>query len=319
MTGEPNLSGATSTHAAGRPRATVAIITRNRRSQLLRTLDRLAEIPENPEVIVTDNASTDGTAAAVGAYHPSTTVLRPGRNLGALGRNLAVAHAATDYVAFCDDDSWWEPGSLDRACRVLDAHPGLGLLAARTLVGAGPGARPDPLNERLAEGPSVFGFLGCAAVVRRSAFMDCGGFHPLLFFGAEETLLAYDLAAHGWARCYRPDVVARHDPDPDAPGPDASDPDGGDTGSGDTDSGRADRSALVRRNEVLTAWLRRPLPLALRRTGALSAAAVHDRASRKALRGTLRRLPAALRMREPLPQPVEKVARAAERRPGTRR
>ncbi|MGW4074120.1 glycosyltransferase family 2 protein, partial [Streptomyces asiaticus] len=43
-------------------RTTVVIITRDQRDELLHTLDQLAELPERPPVIVTDNGSTDGTA-----------------------------------------------------------------------------------------------------------------------------------------------------------------------------------------------------------------------------------------------------------------
>ncbi|MYR62383.1 glycosyltransferase family 2 protein, partial [Streptomyces sp. SID625] len=85
-------------------------------------------------------------------------------------------------------------------------------------------------------GTQVLGFLACAAVTRRTAYLDAGGFHPLLFFGGEETLLAYDLAARGWGVTHCPEVVAHHHP---ASGP------------------RTGRAALVRRNELLTAWLRR--------------------------------------------------------------
>lgn len=51
-------------------RTTVVVITHNRRSELLRTLDELAALPEAPPVIVTDNGSTDGTAEAVAERHP---------------------------------------------------------------------------------------------------------------------------------------------------------------------------------------------------------------------------------------------------------
>ena len=56
------------------------------------------------------------------------------------------------------------------------------------------------------------GFLGCGAVVRREAYLAVGGFSRLLFIGGEEQLFAYDLAAAGWAACYRPDMVAYHHP-----------------------------------------------------------------------------------------------------------
>ncbi|WP_406725700.1 glycosyltransferase [Streptomyces sp. GD-15H] len=283
---------------------TVAVITRNRRASLLRTLDRLAGLPERPPVVVVDNGSTDGTAAAVRAHPAGATLLGPGRNLGALGRNLAVRHATTPYVAFSDDDSWWAPGALSAAADLFSAHARLGLLSARTLVG--PDDDEDPLNAVLAGSPlppaadlpgrPVLGFLGCAAVVRRRAFLDAGGYHPVLFFGAEETLLAYDLTAAGWGVVHEPSVTAHHHPAPD---------------------GRPGRSPLVLRNATLTAWLRRPVPFALARTSTLAVdAARGDRVAARALAGTLRRLPAALAARRPLPDVTERAARVLDRTGG---
>ncbi|MFE0320756.1 glycosyltransferase family 2 protein, partial [Streptomyces albogriseolus] len=104
-------------------RTTVVVITHNRRRELLRTLDRLAELPEGPEVIVTDNGSTDGTADAVARHHPEVRLLRPGRNLGAVGRNLAVREVTTPDVAFSDDDTRWAPRAHTGAADQLDPHP----------------------------------------------------------------------------------------------------------------------------------------------------------------------------------------------------
>lgn len=106
------------------PRTTVVIITRDRRHELTRTLRLVTRLPERPPVIVTDNGSRDGTARAVARDFPDVLLLTPGTNLGAVGRNLAVRHVRTPYVAFCDDDTWWEPGSLRTAADRLDAHPG---------------------------------------------------------------------------------------------------------------------------------------------------------------------------------------------------
>lgn len=128
----------------GDPRVTVAVITRDRSASLLRTLDVLAALPERPPVIVVDNSRDDTTSRAVAGHPAIARLLRPAANTGALGRNLAVRHARTPYVAFSDDDSWWEPGSLRRAADLLDRYPRLGLLAARTLVG-----------EQAAEDPST--------------------------------------------------------------------------------------------------------------------------------------------------------------------
>ncbi|MFG2022216.1 glycosyltransferase family 2 protein [Streptomyces sp. NPDC048825] len=273
----------------------VVIATRNRAPSLARTLRHLLDLPERPQVLVADNASTDGTRDLLARDFPQVRVLSLPSNRGALARTHGVRALDTPYVAFSDDDSWWAPGALSRAARLFDAHPRLGLLSAHTLVG--PAAGPDPLNDMLATSPlgpaadlpgtQVLGFLACASVVRRSAYLDAGGFHPLLFFGGEETLLAYDLAARGWGVTHCPDVVAHHHP---APSP------------------RTGRPATVRRNALLTAWLRRPLPYALARTRDLAAEARHDPHARHALRQTLVRLPAALRARRPLPPHVERAA-----------
>lgn len=105
-------------------RTTVVVITRNRRSELLRTLGLLSALPERPPIVVTDNASSDGTAAAVAQSFPEALLLCTGRNLDAVGRNVAVARVRTPYVAFCDDETWWEAGALRRRPITSPATPG---------------------------------------------------------------------------------------------------------------------------------------------------------------------------------------------------
>jgi GT2 family glycosyltransferase len=273
----------------------VVIATRNRSAALARTLRHLSGLPERPHILVVDNASTDDTRTMVARDFPHVGVVALAENRGALARTDGVRALPAPCVAFSDDDSWWAPGALHRAAELMDAHPRLGLISARTLVG--PAEEPDPLNDVLARSPlgpapdlpgvRVLGFLACASVVRRTAYLDAGGFHPVLFFAGEETLLAYDLAARGWGVVHCPEVVAHHHPDPVS---------------------RTGRPAVMRRNEVLTAWLRRPLPHALARTRALAADARREPAARQALRETLARLPAALRARRPLPPHLERAA-----------
>lgn len=293
----PAPAGESAARRGGRAvtaRTTVVIATRNRRDGLMRTLRKLAECNPEASVVVVDNASTDGTVTAVRRDFPNVTVIALPRNVGAAARNVGVARADTPYVSFCDDDSWWASGSLQRAAGVLDAYPRLGGVVARTLVG--PEQRPDPVNaamrasplpdREVAPSPRVLGFLACSVVLRRRAFTDVGGFSPLLFFVGEEKLLAYDLAAAGWFLSYVDDVVVHHHPSPERPA-------------------HSERSVLERRNQVLTAWMRRPVAVALRATRALAADAVRDPAARSALRAVTSGMPAAVRGRRPLPASVE--------------
>jgi GT2 family glycosyltransferase len=278
---------------------TVVVATRNRCSGLCATLERLTALPERPRVIVVDNGSTDGTPAAVRRAFPRVELVGLRRNLGASARNLGVRRARTPYVALSDDDSWWEPGALDRAVRILDATPQAGLVTGATLVG--PDNVPDPINALLAAsplsrdglpGPRVLGFLGCAAVTRKAAYLAAGGYARLLFIGGEEELLAYDLTARRWPVIYCDDIVVHHWPSPLR------------------DARRRRRQELC--NRVLVAWLRRPLPRAVGVTARLARAAARDTMARGALTETALRLPAALLLRRRLPGWIEADIRLLE-------
>jgi GT2 family glycosyltransferase len=248
-------------------RVEIVMITHNRRDELLHSLQRLGELPERPFVTVVDNGSQDGSADAVRREFPEVRVLTPGRNLGAVGRNLGTALVTAPYVAFCDDDTWWEPGALKLAADVLDLHPGLAVVNAHILVE--PGSRDDSMSLEMAlsplrAGPGIPGhpllsFLAGASVVRRSAFEAAGGFSTRLWLGGEEELLACDLAAAGWWMTYLPEAVVHHRPS-------------------------VAREAHLRRrhgirNTLWFTWLRRPWRSALRRTVHLGRTVPRDRIS----------------------------------------
>jgi GT2 family glycosyltransferase len=273
---------------------TTVVMTRNRRDHVLRTLGHLSG-----PVVVVDNGSDDRTADAIAALgRPDVTVIPLPRNEGAVARNVGVRASRTPVVAFADDDSWWAPGALDRAARLFAAHPRLGLVAARLLVGTD--ERVDPICDAMASAPlgssadlpgvDVLGFVACGAIVRRDAFLGCGGFDAVVYFPGEEERLALDLATAGWGLVYVDDVVAHHHPSPAAD-------DGG------------ERQALIARNHLLTAVMRRPWRVVVRRLeGSWSAG---DPGRRGAL-AALPRCARALVRRRRVPGWVEQRARRLE-------
>lgn len=232
----------------------VVVITHNRREELLHTLDHLAALAERPPIVVVDNASSDDTCTAVSDRYPEVVLLPQTRNLGAAARTVGVQRIETEYVALCDDDCRWEQGSLRLAADLFDRHPRLGLLNARVLVG--PEGELDPTCRAMADsplgcedglpGPLLLGFLAGAAAVRRSAFLECGGFDARWFLGGEEQLLAADLASRGWRLCYVPQLVVRHFPSPLR--------------------NARDRRRYELRNALWFAWLRRPWPQAVQKS-----------------------------------------------------
>jgi len=157
-----------------------------------------------------------------------------------------VQAVGAPYVAFCDDDTWWAPGSLTRAMETLERYPRLAAVTARVLVG--PDEIEDPASTRMATSPLentlgipgtiVLGFMAGACMMRRDAFIAAGGYQPRFFIGAEEMLLAMDLMSAGWAMGYLPQIVVHHHP------------------SSLRDV--ASRRRLILRNGLWCAWLRRP-------------------------------------------------------------
>ena len=278
---------------AADPRVTVVVMTHNRRDELARSLGRLAALPERPPVIVVDNGSADGTAAMVRRRYPGMQLIAARRNLGAVARNLAVRRVTTPYVAFCDDDTWWEPGSIARAADVLDAHPDVAVVTARIVVE--PGGTDDPIVPELAgspvpgrpglPGPALMSFLAGASVLRTGPFRAAGGFSPRLWLGGEEELLAADLVSSGHVLCYLADAVVHHQ------------------ASRLRDPTR--RRWLGIRNTLWFTWLRRPPAAALRRTAELARAVPPDRTSAVAFGAAMAGLPWVVRERRPVPPHVE--------------
>jgi GT2 family glycosyltransferase len=176
-------------------------------------------LPEVARIVVVDNASEDDTRERLRACHPDILVVALPDNFGAAARNVGVRLAATDYVALCDDDTWWEPGCLARACALLDAYPRVAVVSARVVVE--PFGRIDPTSIRMAGSPldssglpgrALLGFLAGACVFRREAFLQAGGFEPRLFLGGEEALVALDLASRGWRMIYAEELLVHHQP-----------------------------------------------------------------------------------------------------------
>ncbi len=283
------------------PRVSVVMITHNRREEVLRSLGHLARLPERPHIIVVDNGSMDGTASIVAERFPQVDVIAAGRNLGAAGRTIGIRNVRTPYVALADDDTWWQPGSLQQGADLLDQHPTLAVLTAQVLVG--PEARVDPTCKAMANSPlprenglpgrPLLGFLAGASLVRRSAFLEVGGFPERLFIGGEEEWVAVELARRGWKLAYVSDLVVHHYPS-------------------------VRRNVNARqfqqvRNALWFAWVRRPLFSAVRQTLHLLRSRPWNRTMLHGLAAAIAGLPWVFRERHVVPPDVENGLRLLDR------
>ncbi|MBK1820772.1 glycosyltransferase family 2 protein [Burkholderia orbicola] len=281
----------------GEPRVTAIVLTCRRAAELARTLEHLSVLPDRPAIVVVDNAADADTAALIRDRFPYVALVHAPGNLGAAGRNLGVAVARTRHVAFCDDDTWWAPGSIAEAANLLDAYPHVAAVTARVLVG--PDEREDPTCRLMADSPldapvalpgrPILGLLAGATAFRRDAFMRAGGYHPHYFLGGEEALLALDLYRAGHWLVYAPRLTVHHYPS--------------------LQRDRPTRARTAARNAVWTAWLRWPAPAAWRHTLRMLPLLRRERAIVRAFAG----LPWILRERRTIPPHVERMRRRLER------
>ncbi|SAK90107.1 transferase [Caballeronia temeraria] len=277
-------------------RLTVVVLTYNRAAQVLDTLARLAALPDRIGIIVVDNASTDGTAERIAASFPFVDLVVAPVNLGAAGRNLGVARVKTEYVAFCDDDTWWSPGSLSHAVAIHDAAPRVAVLNARVVVGEH--GKTDETCERMREsplpneglpGPALIGFMAGACVFRTEAFRAAGGYEPKLFIGGEETLVSLDVLGAGHEIVYIDALVLHHHPSPLRDD--------------------ALRRRLLARNAAWVAWLRLPLGEALHATRNALRVSRAERSLRRDLPRLIAGIAWALARRRVIPARVREMRR----------
>jgi N-acetylglucosaminyl-diphospho-decaprenol L-rhamnosyltransferase len=276
---------------------TVVVITHNRVKAVLKSLWHLSRIKQRVRIVVVDNNSTDKTVSEIRKRFPQVTLVTVNENTGPVGRNVGVALAHTPYIAFSDDDSWWETDAFEKAVKYFESYPKLGLMAAKIIVN---NIKIDPICRVMANGnlpatmqlpgPSIIGFLGCAAIVRRDAFWDVGGFNYRFGIGGEESIMALDLIAKGWGLAYVDDLVAHHHPSK-------------------ISRDRVERKTLGIRNWLWLAWMRRPITSAVRETIYVFRHAFKDREARKAFLAAVSKTKEILKQRKQIPNFLERQIR----------
>lgn len=110
---------------SGEPLVTVVIPTYNRRYCLGRAIDSVLKQDCGPvELIVVDDASPDGTADWVAANYPGVRLIRhPVNRRVSASRNSGLAAARARFIAFLDDDDWWDASFLRRHLDLLRSRP----------------------------------------------------------------------------------------------------------------------------------------------------------------------------------------------------
>ena len=180
------------------------------------------------EVLLVDNASTDGAPQAAVAADPSIRFLEPGANLGfAAGNNLAVKQARGRWLALLNPDAYPEPGWLAALMDGAARHPDVESFASlqtsaenpSVLDGAGDnmtsagipfrGGYGRKLSSAIREG-EVFSACGAAMLIDKALFTELGGFDERFFCYCEDVDLGYRLRLTGRTTLLLPDARVAH-------------------------------------------------------------------------------------------------------------
>ncbi|CAB4940314.1 unannotated protein [freshwater metagenome] len=215
-------------------RVRVVVLNHNGGERLVRCLDALArtEWPaESLQIVVIDNASTDGSDAAVAISHPAITVEHSPTNAGFPANNLALRDLGdVAYVALVNNDAYVDPGWLAPLVAVLAADASVGaanamVLFAQTAVptinnagvevlrngyGRDRGFGSTDLASFAAEA-DVFGWCGAAVLLRPAYLADVGLFDERFFLYYEDTDLSWRGQLRGWRYRFVPSSIVRHE------------------------------------------------------------------------------------------------------------
>ena len=228
--------------------ASVVITTRNRKDELRIALASAMRQSARPEVIVIDDGSSDGSAEMVRSEFPGARLVRHEESRGYIVRRNEGARLATGAIVFSidDDAEFTSPHTVAETLHDFD-DPRIGAIAISYI-------EPKKANRLLFKPPDATRrwitdcFVGTSHAVRRELFVQLGGYTEELVHQSEEREFCVRMLAAGYVvRVGRAPCITHYE------------------------SPRRDVSRMDfygRRNDLLFAWLRIPMPFMLAHFGA---------------------------------------------------
>jgi GT2 family glycosyltransferase len=207
-----NAPPTTPSNAADPWAATAVISTWNKAGDVCENLAALrAQTRAFAEIVVVDNASTDGTAAAIRERFPEARlIVMPHSAYGACETfNIGFASALTPLVAILDDDVVLPPDWLEKMVARLRREPETTAVVSSEVEE--PGMPPGYLErEHLRRERYMSTFRGCASLARLEALRRAGFYDERLFIYGNERDLTCRLLNLGYRVLQYPEVRAFH-------------------------------------------------------------------------------------------------------------
>ena len=218
----------------------IIILNWNTRDLLSKCIDSLVQHTRElePEIIVVDNASTDGSQAMLKEKYPNIRLITNSHNVGfARGNNQAMQAARGDFFLLWNSDAFATPGAIQSLLQLAEKEPKAAIVGAQLrnpdhsfqashsrfpnlwrefliLTGLGRmllGHAYPSLGPEDEKGPQIVDYVeGACLLVRRQAFQEVGGLDDGFFMYAEEVDWCYTMANRGWQVWYQPEAKVVH-------------------------------------------------------------------------------------------------------------
>jgi GT2 family glycosyltransferase len=176
------------------PLVTVNILSYNRRDDLRITLQKVSEQHyKNIEIIVVDNASSDGTPEMVKLEYTAVRLIQLPANIGIAGWNEGFKIANGEFILVLDDDSYPEKNSIYDLIATARTDETIGIIGSKVQnLLTGKIDLPGKVEN------NWISFIGCGALIRKNIFLFTGLFSEKLFLYFHEVDFTFRLIDCGF-------------------------------------------------------------------------------------------------------------------------
>jgi GT2 family glycosyltransferase len=195
------------------PLVSIVTICWNRKQDILESLEGIYNIEyDNLEVIVVDNASTDGTQKEIETKFPEVKLLKMFKNIGIEAYNIGFENAKGEYIVILDDDSFPEKNAIKRMVSKFEEDSNLGLVAfdVRNYYNYDEVVSVNEINEKAEAKDYFMAFNGAGAGVRKDLFKSIGYYPEEFFLYWNEQDTAFRILNKGFKITFFSDIISYH-------------------------------------------------------------------------------------------------------------
>lgn len=214
------------------PTITIIVLNYNGLSHLQDCFASLVQLDypqDRLELMLVDNASTDGSVEYIKRHYPQVQVVQNAKNLGfAAGNNIGARAASSQYVVFLNNDMWVDPQFVRGLVKAVQSDPEVVGAGAKILNWDGTrydfaggalhfsgnafqiGLHEPVRADRYTEIAPILFACGGAMIIERQLFLEVGGFDEDYFIYFEDVDLCWRLWILGYKIVFAPEALVNH-------------------------------------------------------------------------------------------------------------